>query len=58
MRSAILPALAPDAEGRDQTARPGLWRRVVAFGRAALEVVAESRELRRELARRYPFVDI
>jgi len=52
-----LPSLALAPAPQDLPARPGLLRHVLATGRAVLEVLAEARELRRVLSRRYPFVD-
>ena len=60
MRPAMLPALAAFGEAAPAAVLPawrGLLARMLAAGRAVLEVAAEARALRRTLMQRYPFVD-
>jgi len=53
-----LPSLAPaDVRPAPRDARTGLLGRALAAARTIAEVLAEARELRRKMTRRYPFAD-
>jgi hypothetical protein len=55
---ASLPSLAPaDVRPAPRGARPSFLHRTLAVAQAIAEVLAEARELRRTLSRRYPFAD-
>ncbi len=56
---APLPSPAPaDVRPGPRAAQPGFLSRALAAARTVAEVLAEARELRRTMSRRYPFADL